>query len=74
MKAGKLAGIKKNVTPHTLWYSCTTHHLEMGTDLRHIQNCLGHESSKTMEIYTHIPENGFKSFKNPPNDILNISK
>lgn len=53
-KVGKLAEINKNVTPHTLRYCYATHHLEIGTDLRHIQNCLGLESSKTIEIYLNI--------------------
>ena len=56
-KAGKLAEIKKNVTPHTLRHSYATHHLEMGTDLRHIQERLGYESSKTTgDLYTYLRE------------------
>lgn len=73
-KARKLAGIKKNVTPNTLRHSYATHHLEMGTDLRHIQAWLGHESLKTTEIYTHISENNFKNYRNPLDDILNSSE
>ncbi len=47
-----------------------THYLEQGNDLRYIQEWLGHESSKTTEIYTHVTEDSFKRFKNPLDDII----
>ncbi|MCG8184294.1 site-specific tyrosine recombinase/integron integrase [Tenacibaculum piscium] len=64
-KATKKAGILKKVTPHMLRHSFATHLLESGTNLRYIQNLLGHSSSKTTEIYTHVASHNFKAIKNP---------
>ena len=65
------AGIKKQVNLHMLRHSYATHLLETGTDLRYIQELLGHKSSRTTEIYTHVSQRSLNKIKSPL-DKLNI--
>ncbi|GIV37171.1 MAG: integrase [Cyclobacteriaceae bacterium] len=63
--AVKTVGIKKPVTLHWLRHSYATHLLESGTDIRYIQELLGHKSSRTTEIYTHVSEKALQKIQSP---------
>jgi integrase/recombinase XerD len=65
----KKAGITKPVTLHWLRHSYATHLLESGTDLRYIQELLGHNSSRTTEIYTHVSTKSLQQIKSPFDDL-----
>ena len=74
-KSTQLAGILKNVTPHTLRHSYATHLLENGIGLRHIQELLGHSRPETTMIYTHVAKKDLLEIRSPLDTILmNLEK
>lgn len=68
-QAVKKAGIEKPVTLHWLRHSYATHLLESGTDIRYIQELLGHNSSRTTEIYTHVSTKSLQQIKSPFDEL-----
>jgi integrase/recombinase XerD len=63
------ASIRKPATLHWLRHSYATHLLENGTDIRYIQELLGHSSSRTTELYTHVSNRQLQQIRSPFDDL-----
>lgn len=70
--AARAAGIKKDVSCHTLRHSFATHLLQAGADIRTVQQQLGHADVKTTEIYTHVLKQGAHGVRSPLSQLFGV--
>lgn len=68
------SGVNPMATVHTLRHSFATHLLEKGINLRYIQELLGHASTKTTEIYTHITKHARSEIRSPLDDLFSLDE
>jgi len=73
-QAAQRAGITKDVSIHSLRHAFATHMLEQGTDLRYIQDLLGHESVRTTEIYAHVSQRKIERLRSPIEEVMKPRK
>lgn len=71
--AAQIAGIEKKVSCHTLRHSFATHLLMSGSDIRTIQEQLGHSDLKTTQIYTHLIDHGAAGVRSPLEQIFSVA-